>query len=66
MITPKTRLANMQWSLIATQSTTAGNADMFDGQIDEVKVFNYGLTQNQINNLYNSGSVRFAPLTGAP
>ena len=31
----------------------------FTGQIDEVKVFNYALTQKQIENEYNAGAVRF-------
>ncbi|MBI2442398.1 MAG: LamG domain-containing protein, partial [Candidatus Levybacteria bacterium] len=38
-----------------------------DGQIDEVQIFNYGLTDVQIRNLYNqSAAVRFGPATGAP
>ena len=31
----------------------------FDGQIDDVKVWNYALTPLQIKNDYNNGSVRF-------
>jgi len=33
--------------------------ELFDGQIDEVKIFNYALTQEQINNDYASGATRF-------
>ena len=36
------------------------------GQIDDLKIFNYGLTANQVKTLYNSGAARFAPSTGAP
>jgi hypothetical protein len=31
------------------------------GQIDDVKIFNYALTQQQINDIYNQGAVRFGP-----
>lgn len=42
-------------------------ANYMDGQIDDVQVFSYPLTQVQIRNLYNqSAAVRFGPLTGAP
>lgn len=38
-----------------------------DGKVDEVQVFNYGLTQSQAQLLYNQGSaVRFGPSTGTP
>jgi hypothetical protein len=37
-----------------------GAADsFFDGQIDEVKVFGYALTQHQVRSLHNEGAVRF-------
>lgn len=39
----------------------------FAGQIDDVRVFNYGLTTEQVKNLYNAGAaVQFAPVTGSP
>ncbi|MEK9178657.1 MAG: LamG domain-containing protein [Patescibacteria group bacterium] len=58
-----------------TQDTTAPtigkaswyNGDYFNGQIDDVKVFNYALTAGQVKTLYNqAGAVRYGPLTGAP
>lgn len=51
----------------ADSSCTGSLANYMDGQIDEVQVFNYGLTAVQIRNLYNqSAAVRFGPNTGAP
>jgi len=38
-----------------------------NGQIDDVRVYNYALTTTQIRTLYNENSaVRFGPLTGSP
>ncbi len=34
--------------------------DNFDGQIDEVKIWNYALTAEQVKNEYNGGSVKFS------
>jgi hypothetical protein len=34
-------------------------ANEFDGLIDEVKVWNYALTAEQVRNEYNNGSVSF-------
>lgn len=37
------------------------------GQVDDVRVYNYGLTGTQVKLLYNENSaVRFAPVTGSP
>jgi len=37
-----------------------GNDYHFDGQIDDVRIYNYALTATQVKNLYNAGSaVRF-------
>jgi len=39
----------------------------FNGQIDEVQVYNYALTQEQIKNLYNQNSaIKFGPSEGSP
>ena len=39
----------------------------FNGQIDEVQVYNYALTSLQVKNLFNQGSsVRFGPSEGSP
>lgn len=35
--------------------------DIFNGQIDEVKIFNYALTAQQIRDNFNAGSVHFGP-----
>ena len=32
-----------------------------DGQIDEVKIFNYALTAQQVKDIYNEGAVYFGP-----
>ncbi|RJQ38957.1 LamG domain-containing protein, partial [Candidatus Microgenomates bacterium] len=41
-------------------------AAFFPGQIDDVKIFNYALTQTQVKNLYNNGAVNFGPSSGNP
>ena len=46
-------------------NSTEGNR-LFNGQIDDVKIFNYALTAQQVKTVYNEGAVRFAPLTGSP
>jgi hypothetical protein len=33
--------------------------ELFDGQIDDVRIYNYALTQQQIQLIYNSGAVSF-------
>ncbi|QQG44288.1 MAG: DUF2341 domain-containing protein [Candidatus Roizmanbacteria bacterium] len=39
----------------------------FNGQIDDVKIFNYALTADQVTNLYNGGAaLRWGPNTGSP
>jgi hypothetical protein len=42
----------------------AGN--YYNGLLDEVKIFNYALTAQQIRDDYNQGAVRFGPLEGSP
>jgi hypothetical protein len=37
----------------------SGGSEYIDGQIDEVKIFNYSMTLEQIQTLYNEGAVRF-------
>ncbi len=42
-------------------------ANPFNGQVDDVRVYNYALTATQVKNLYNcDAAVCFAPLTGSP
>jgi hypothetical protein len=50
-------MANTSNIRIGTRSYTSTN--YFDGQIDDVKIFNYALTNQQIRDIYNSGAVRF-------
>ena len=50
--------------LIGSRLTTGDN--VLNGQIDDVKIFNYALTAQQVKTVYNEGAVRFAPLTGSP
>jgi hypothetical protein len=43
------------------------NTNFFNGQIDDVRLYNYALTVKQIQLLYNENSaVRFGPNTGSP
>lgn len=44
-----------------------GGVSYFDGKIDDVQIFNYALTANQVKSLYNQGSaIRFGPTSGTP
>ncbi len=36
------------------------------GQLDDVRLYNYGLTSTQVKDLYNDGTVNFAPISGTP
>jgi hypothetical protein len=54
----------------ATLGTDAGSRvrigstnddDYFDGLIDDVKIFNYALTAEQVKTEYSGGAVRFGP-----
>jgi len=46
---------------------SGGLSSGFDGTIDDIRIYNYALTQQQINNVYNEGSaVRFGPSSGLP
>ncbi len=42
---------------IGSDALVAGR--YFNGQLDEFKVFNYPLTQTQINMLYNLGALKY-------
>jgi hypothetical protein len=37
-----------------------------DGKIDDVRIYNYALTPQQVKNDYNEGSLRFGPDEGSP
>lgn len=46
---------------------TAGAANQFTGQADDIKVWSYPLTAYQVKIDYNQASaVRFGPVTGSP
>ncbi|MDD3532351.1 MAG: hypothetical protein PHW57_03440, partial [Candidatus Shapirobacteria bacterium] len=36
-----------------------GGSEFFDGQIDDVRIYNYALTDEQVKTLYNQGAVHF-------
>ena len=44
---------------IGARDNTSVVDQYFDGQIDDVKIFNYALTEAQILTDYNQGAVRF-------
>jgi len=53
-------------SLVFMANTTGGNG-AYNGQIDDVRVYNYALTDYQVKQLFNeSSAVRFGPTTGTP
>jgi len=52
-----------------TQAVNVGRreSNYFDGQIDDVRIYNYALTPLQVKQLYNEGAaIRFGPETGSP
>jgi hypothetical protein len=59
-----------------TGSATSGTASFsigrqmptgyFGGHIDDVRLYNYALTQEQVRNIFNENAVRFGPVTGTP
>lgn len=49
-----------------TCASPGGLGYYFDGMIDDVRVYNYPLTIQQIKTIMNDGSIRFGPATGAP
>ncbi len=51
---------------IGTDGPTYDADSSFNGQIDDVRIYNYGLTHTQIKSLFNEGATRFGPATGAP
>jgi hypothetical protein len=44
----------------------SGLPNYFQGQLDDVRVYNYPLTSQQVKTLYTGGAIRFAPSTGQP
>ncbi|MDO8487707.1 MAG: DUF2341 domain-containing protein [bacterium] len=41
-------------------------ANYFEGQLDELRVYNYALTADQVKREYNNGAIFFGPATGSP
>jgi hypothetical protein len=46
---------------IGAREAGGSGDNFFEGQIDEVKIFNYALTEQQVKNDYNAGAVYFGP-----
>jgi len=44
----------------------ATSADYFNGLIDDVRIYKYALSSQQVLTVMNDGAIRFAPLTGSP
>ena len=54
------------FNLGTSDAGTTGTND-YTGLIDDVQVFNYPLTKQQVQNVMNqNSSIRFAPSTGTP
>jgi len=72
----KQQTLDFQGTIPATTPNTSGNpvtfgenldaTDFYSGKLDEVKIFNYALTPQQIRDVYNSGAVRYGPDSGSP
>ena len=61
----------LAYNILNNQFTIGVMSDLssrqFVGSIDDVKVYNYALTDTQIKGVYNGGAaVRFGPATGTP
>jgi hypothetical protein len=48
---------------IARRESTSDNSDI---RIDDLRVYGYPLTDQQVRNVYNDGALRFSPNTGSP
>lgn len=44
----------------------SGGTEYFSGQLDDIRVYKYALTAEQVQILYGSGTVRYGPETGSP
>jgi hypothetical protein len=45
---------------------TVVGATTYSGQLDDIKMFNYTLTDSQAKLIYNDGATRYGPTTGSP
>ena len=50
--------------LLGTDRTTFNSP--LNGQLDDVQIFNYALTAQQVKTVMNQGAVSFVPITGSP
>jgi hypothetical protein len=57
---------NQDTALNIGLSKVASGDLYFDGQIDDVRIYNYTLTSKQIKDVMNTGTIRFGPVTGSP
>ena len=51
---------------IGVRITLGTPSGYFDGQIDDVQIFNYALNSTQVKTLYNGSAIRFGPSEGSP
>ena len=52
---------------IGTYNGNSSTTYTLTGQIDDLRTYNYALTKQQVQQIYNQGAgVRFGPLTGSP
>lgn len=51
---------------IGAEMSSGSPTGYADGQIDDVRLYNYPLSQTQIRKIINEGGVRFGPLQGSP
>jgi hypothetical protein len=59
----ETSVAETAYTIDSSQSVYIGNqynnSRYFDGQIDDVRIYNYAMTSNQVRSLYSTGAVTF-------
>lgn len=53
-------------SSILYMARTSGGANFFSGKLDDIRIYNYTLTSNQVKAIYTNGALRFGPDTGSP
>ncbi len=57
-------MANTSAIRLGTRSYTSTN--YLDGLLDDSRIYNYALSATQVKTLYNEGTYRVGPVTGAP
>jgi hypothetical protein len=61
-----TAMENTAANLQIGHNAGGGSTTYLNGQADEIRIYNYALTELQIKTLYNESAVRFGPATGSP